>query len=360
MEHYRDEQWPKVAIIVLNWNGWKDTLECLESLSQIVYPNYNVIVVDNGSDDESTEKIIEYCEGMLRIESNMFEYNPDNTPIKIIEYTREEVEEGGGKEGEISGLPSNRKLILIKNKQNYGFSEGNNVGIVYGLNTLNSDYILLLNNDTVVDIEFLNVLIEAGEKKGNIGLICPLIYYYSDPQKIQYSGREWDWYGLGLFKNLIEYNDRFKEQKTLDGNIIETQFAIGACMLIKRETIKEVGLLSTEYFLECEDTDYSLRLKEKDIKIACAIKSRIWHKGSASLNKISRNFIRYYTRNRFVVRAKYGTKIQMVFFIVISFIQGFIYSIYWLIRFKDIQRVYGLIDGFREGLAFVARYMRQS
>ena len=118
-----------VSIIILNWNGWKDTIECLESLYQITYPNseaffvntlpqrdakgrYDVIVVDNGSMDESIEKIKEYCEGEIGVESKFFEYSGGNKPIKIIEYRRKEAEAGGGKEKEIANLPSNRKLII--------------------------------------------------------------------------------------------------------------------------------------------------------------------------------------------------------------------------------------------------------
>lgn len=103
---------PKVAIIILNWNGWKDTIEYLESLYQITYPNYDVIVVDNGSEDESIEKIKEYAEGKIKVESKFFEYFGENKPIKIIEYTRGEAETGGGKEKEIVDLPSNKKLII--------------------------------------------------------------------------------------------------------------------------------------------------------------------------------------------------------------------------------------------------------
>jgi GT2 family glycosyltransferase len=90
-------QIPKVSIIILNWNGWEDTIECLESLYQITYSNYDVIVVDNGSEDESIEKTKEYAEGKIRVESKFFEYSSENKPIKIIEYTREEAEAGGGR-----------------------------------------------------------------------------------------------------------------------------------------------------------------------------------------------------------------------------------------------------------------------
>lgn len=115
---------PKVSIIILNWNGWEDTIECLESLYQITYPNYDVIVVDNCSKDESIEKIKEYAEGKIEVESKFFAFSDNNKPIKIVEYTREEAEAGGWKEKELENVPSNRKLILIKNEKNYGFAGG--------------------------------------------------------------------------------------------------------------------------------------------------------------------------------------------------------------------------------------------
>ncbi|NQE54445.1 hypothetical protein C5S29_12710, partial [ANME-1 cluster archaeon GoMg3.2] len=176
----------KVSIIILNWNGWKDTIECLESLYQITYPNYEVVVVDNGSEDESIEKIIEYCEGKIKVESKFFEYDPSNKPIKVIEYTRAEA--GGGKEEEIDSLPSNRKMIIIKNEKNYGFAEGNNIGMRYALKALNPDYILLLNNDTVVDREFLGELMKVAESNGMIGFVGAKVYFYDKSNVIQFTG----------------------------------------------------------------------------------------------------------------------------------------------------------------------------
>ncbi|GFP33386.1 rhamnosyltransferase [Candidatus Hakubella thermalkaliphila] len=89
---------PKVSIIILNWNGWKDTIECLESLYQITYTNYDVIVVDNGSEDDSIEKIKGYCEGKIEVESKFFEYSGENKPIEIVEYTRTDGESKRAKE----------------------------------------------------------------------------------------------------------------------------------------------------------------------------------------------------------------------------------------------------------------------
>src|SRR3989344_9330156 len=112
-----NKQFPKVSIIILNWNGWKDTIECLESLYKITYPNYEVIVVDNGSKDDSVKQI-----------------------RKVIK--------------------KNTRLIL--NKDNSGFAEGNNVAMRQVLKEKKSKYVLLLNNDTVVDKNFLEPLVETG------------------------------------------------------------------------------------------------------------------------------------------------------------------------------------------------------
>ena len=84
--------YPQVAIIILNWNGWKDTVECLESLYQIDYFNYNVIILDNASHDDSIEKIKEYCEGKLKVKSSFLKYVSKNKPIKVFEYKKEHID----------------------------------------------------------------------------------------------------------------------------------------------------------------------------------------------------------------------------------------------------------------------------
>ncbi len=133
---------PRVSIIILNWNGWRDTIECLESVFQIDYPNYYVIIVDNGSENESLVKIKDFCLGKIQNPSSLFKYSLDNKPVKVLDYTRQDAESGGGNEDLISYLPSNKRLILIKNEKNYGFSEGNNIAIRYALNALNSEVLL--------------------------------------------------------------------------------------------------------------------------------------------------------------------------------------------------------------------------
>jgi GT2 family glycosyltransferase len=120
---------PRVSIIILNWNGWRDTIECLESLYRIDYPNYDVIVVDNSSTDDSIEKIKEYCEGKIAVDSKFFKYDPRNKPIEVVECGKDE-------KPDIPKAQRDR-LFLIKNDKNYGFAKGNNIGIQYALKAFN-------------------------------------------------------------------------------------------------------------------------------------------------------------------------------------------------------------------------------
>ena len=128
------KDYPKVSVIILNWNGWKDTIECLESLYKINYPNYNVVLVDNASTDNSILNIKDYCNGQLKVESKFFTYETENKPIKLLEFTEEDIKNiTSEKYSDLIKDSSNKILNLIKNQDNYGFAKGNNIGIAYAL-----------------------------------------------------------------------------------------------------------------------------------------------------------------------------------------------------------------------------------
>jgi GT2 family glycosyltransferase len=159
----------RVSIVILNWNGWRDTIECLESLYRISYPNYDVILLDNGSNDGSLKEIRDYLDSGGTLVSKLVDYSAGNKPIMVLVYTADEAELGGGREGEIADLPPDRRLVFIRNDQNCGFEQGNNIGVRYAIKALDPDYILLLNNDTVVDIDFLSELAKADDGDKSIG-----------------------------------------------------------------------------------------------------------------------------------------------------------------------------------------------
>lgn len=245
---------PKVSIIILNWNGWKDTIECLESLKNIDYPNYEIIVVDNNSRDDSAKKLKEYI-------------NSDG-----------------------------RQIVFITNENNLGFAGGNNVGIKYVLekSKIDNEYILLLNNDTIVDPQFLSYLIKIGESDERIGILGPLIYYYDEPKRIQFGGgkiKKFMTRGVHIGLNEIDQG-QFSD---IDYNIVD--YYTGCALMIKKEVIDKIGLMPEDYFLYYEDVDWNLKAKKAGYLSVIIPKSKIWHKVSRSAKQDSPSYIYYHSRN---------------------------------------------------------------
>ena len=285
---------PKVAIIILNWNGWKDTIECLESLYQVTYPAYCVIVVDNGSEDESVEKIKEYCKGKS---------------IFCLEYTKQEVETLNIK---IKKAFYHKNLILIKNDKNYGFAEGNNIGIRFALKALDPDYILLLNNDTVVDKYFLDELVKIAEKDKRIGIVAPKQFSYYNPEDVELRAHE-----INLIKLIKEtlFIQREKEREKNREIDREIDWVQASCLLIRKEVIRKVGLLDPKYFISWEDLDLCITVRKAGYKIIHSSKSKFWHKVSKSVKKSP--IVHYYkARNAFLFYKKHSDFHPLIPFII--------------------------------------------
>jgi GT2 family glycosyltransferase len=221
---------PLVYIIVLTWNGKKDTLECLNSLKELVYPNYRVLVVDNASADGTAEQV-----------RSQF---PD--------------------------------VELIVNKDNFRFAGGNNSGIEYALSK-NADYTLLLNNDTIVDKTFIDELVLTAESDSQIGMVGPKMYYYSDPNRIWYAGGKIEWWKGWLSHIGVRGIDNGQYDLTKD-----TVFISGCCILVKREVVEKVGMLDTTYYIYGEDVDWCIRAFRAGYRLMFEPKAKIWHKLSVS------------------------------------------------------------------------------
>lgn len=279
---------PLVSIVVLNWNGWQDTLECLESIYRINYPNYRVILVDNHSKDQSLKKIREYSQGKITVQSKFFTYNPKNKPINVRELTNRETEKPSPEKDNLDSGGTNRPstLTLIKNDVNYGFALGNNIAIKYTLKKHRPDYIFLLNNDTVVDPDFLDKLIQTAEEDPQIGVVGPLIYYYDANGKTDVVAN------LGGMINLKEYPGYYDLTETSNledytgKQIIECEWVSGAALLLKSRD-NPIKVLNDKLFFGCEDIDLALNLKEYGYKSVVVLDSHIWHKEAVSRRKRS-------------------------------------------------------------------------
>jgi GT2 family glycosyltransferase len=301
---------PKVSIVILNWNGWKDTIKCLESLYQITYQNYDVIVVDNDSKDGSVEKIREYAGGGINVESKFFKYNPKNKPIKIIEYTDEDVEKNVIRSDCQEDLPSNKKLTIIKNKENYGCAKGNNIGMRYALKYLSSKYIALLNNDTVVEKEFLTKLIEVAESDAGIGMCGPKMLRMDDPKIIDCTGHV---FRLGrIVDRGVGKVDKNQYDEKID--IVGT---IGAAALYRKDMLEKNGLFDESFITYAEDADLSWKAHNNGWLAKYVPTSIVYHKRGGTINK-DENLL-YEMRlliikNTATIVKRYGTKTQKFLF----------------------------------------------
>ena len=260
----------KVYVILLNWNGWKETIQCLESALRSHYRDFRVIVCDNHSTDESIEKIRDWADGRLAIDTGD-EINkelrhlvspPVGKPVPYVEYSRAEAERGG--EAGDEKVP----LVLIRNGSNLGYSAGNNVGIRYALKK-DSACIWLLNNDTMVEHNALKELVYRVQADDSIGLAGAVIYFADKPAKIQT-------YGGGKILPVVGV-DRFVHSPG------KLHFISGTSLFIRRKVIEQIGLLDEKFFFYWEDADFSRRALTQGWKLAVASNAAVYHKFSASV-----------------------------------------------------------------------------
>jgi len=308
----REGEWPRVAIIILNWNGWRDTIECLESLQRITYPNYQIIVVDNGSTDDSIEKIKAWARGEIPVVSSFFESDLGTKPVQWLEYDRTTVEAGEfpDEEEKLIELPSNRCLVLFQTKENMGFAGGNNVGIQFALRDQAVQYIWLLNNDTVIPADTLTCLVRESIRNPGLGILSPKICYYSSPDRIWFAGGKLrllraTGYNLGIgMPNGGCYS-----------GLAPCTFITGCAMLIKREVVESIGLLDPLYFLYGEDVDFCWRAIKAGWDLATHLDSLVYHKVSSAVGSDPLPLQTYYiSRNRQYFSARYHSSFQRMIF----------------------------------------------
>lgn len=238
---------PQVVIILLNWNGSSDTLACLESLKKLRYPAAEVLVVDNGSADDS---------------------------VSIIRRAFPQVK-------------------LIETGQNLGFVGGNNVGIEYA-KQVKADYVLLLNNDTEVDPDFLTPLVKTAESDPQIGITGPSIYYFDLPDTFWSAGGNIDWrHGLTSMVGINEV-----DQGQFGNCPRPVDFVTGCALLIKMDAIEKAGMLDTRFFLYYEETEWCVRVQRFGYQILHVPQAKIWHKISTIAREASPMVHYYMTRNR--------------------------------------------------------------
>jgi len=345
------DNWPRAVIIILNWNGWKDSLECLESIYNIEYSNYKVVLLDNGSSDDSILEIKKYIHSESDLGLRSSESDSTRRPIDLVELCLPfgTPTETGDCCSNLEGL-SNNRIILARIDRNVGFARGNNIAIRLALDTLCPDYFLLLNNDTVVDRSFLRELVLAGEEFRDAAFLSPKIYFYEHEGRrdiIQYAGGKQNLWACSFTQIGFLEADRGQYELTQ-----KTEFAHGSCMLVRATSIMNIGLLDEDFFSYREENDWALRGRHHGWLSYYVPQSKIWHKGGGSGGRHDCLTVYYIARNDFVFMKKNASRIQYL-----AFICTFMIYKSWLnsIRYLAIHRrpelfrafVYGSAEGLR-------------
>lgn len=259
---------PLVYVIILNYNGYKDTIECVNSLKKIVYKNYKIVIVDNNSTDDSEKVLKESC----------------------------------------------KECLIIQTGRNLGYAGGNNIGINYSIEN-ESDYICILNNDVVVEQNFLNELVKHFENNDNTAMVGPMICEYSNKQIIQSTGAR-----VNLYKGDVSPLNNGKTEEQIKQKIIKCDYVGGACILVRRDVLEDIGLIPENYFLFFEETEWCFRAREKRYDVICCCDAKVKHKGSSSMNKVSGLSEYFMHRNRIIFEKRNANLIQLIcFYVYVTF-----------------------------------------
>ena len=279
-----------IWIIIVNFNGTKDTIECIESIYKNTMAMVSVLVVDNASNEVQKRDLIKYC--------------------------------------------NQKKCKYLLLDENVGFGIANNIGADEAISE-GADYILMLNNDTIVAPDFVeNIIRNVEENK----IYVPLIYKYNQKKDLWYGGGHIDF----IKGKSVMYE--FETDKP------EVTFASGCCMLINKNIIQKYGLFSNEYFMYYEDTDFCLKMMENNIKFLINKKAKIWHKVGNSSDKISGLKDYYLTRNRLILIEKYHKRFCVVTCWIYFMITRLIMLVYYFIhRYSAYYLLRGVYD-YKKGI----------
>lgn len=313
-----------ISIVILNWNGWKDTIECLESLFHINYPHYQIVVVDNGSQDSSVQRIRDYLNGQISIKLPFLKNHTNFFLHPMQEYSLDEINSDSFTlRNDSLDIPG--EVFLIKCPENNGFAEGNNIGIKFSLKNLDSDYVLLLNNDTLVESDFLDKLVEIAETYQQIGVVGPKVCYYHQPHIINSAGVIMDWYsGMGCNQGINKVDNGWFDT-TLDFDAL-----IGVCLLVRASIFEKVGYLDEKFFLLLEETDFCLRVKKNNFRVVFHPKSKVYHKEGFS-GTLKPESLYFSSRNRlYLVKKHQPPKKKLIYLLLIS-LRAMLDSIFYLV-----------------------------
>jgi GT2 family glycosyltransferase len=292
----------KTAILLVNWNGLQDTLDCLDSLYGCQEDNFEIFLVDNGSAISPKETI-----------TNRYP-----------------------------------KVHYIASKVNLGFAAGNNLAIAT-IADLDFTYVLFLNNDTLVSPHFLRPLVQALEHNQELNAVQPCIYYAHQPKQIWSAGGKWNkWLGDSLTIKVFSNQNK----------LCYRDWLTGCAMMVRGTALKQLGGFNPQFFAYYEDVELSFRLNEKHNQLALVPDSVIWHKVGGSVHTLKNKegnlspMVHFWNwRNRIWVMKKYQSNLWLLINGVILVPQFLLTCLYFVTRgrWNKLKLTY---KGFRDGIRY--------
>jgi len=294
---------------LINWNSYKYTHECLSSIKEANHSNhtYKIIVVDNGSEKQDAKNL---------------------TWDKRVD-----------------------KLIL--NEKNKGYVVASNQAIKYAVDK-EFDYILQLDNDTVIDKECIEELVKIAETYDKIGIVGAKIFYHNEPTRLQWAGEDMNfWTGdiVGLSRGITRVLGRKEFDDSKYNEVKEVDYVVSWCSLSRRKVWEEVGLLDESFFFGWEDDDFCIRVKKAGYRIFWTPKAKLWHRYSSAF-ALDGHLQYYGPKNRFKFMRKHATIPQLItfylFFFIVHFWLATAYYLLWVRKPKIWLRfLKGAWDGVR-------------
>jgi GT2 family glycosyltransferase len=280
-----------VAIIIVFHDNAEDTIDCLESVRSLEYGDYHIVAVDNGSAPDQREIVLEWLRSC----------SPDRFALTVVDNINHR-----------AALPATEQAVapmfhFLSSERNLGFAGGANIGIVYALSVVTPRYVLLLNNDTIVNPHFLRYLVRAHLDQPRIGILGPAILSHGQG-RVDFAGaRVHMWFGG--FENRLDFGLPYGP---LTKTVRYVDKVEGSCMLIPRHVIEKIGLLNPEYFLYWDDNDICMRARKGGFLVGCDLRVAIEHKISSTVHRNEAMKQYYMLRNRLVFLRTYLRPWQII------------------------------------------------
>lgn len=312
----------KLAIVVLMWNDWKNTKECLNSLLKQNYKNFQIVLVDNNSEKKFINKL--------------YEWKKNKSFIEIEKYKKKNIK---------------KRIVFIRNKINLGCGYGHNTGFNYSIFN-NFQYTARIDNDMVAPPNLIKNLVKILDSNNKIFGISPKIMFYHKKNLIWWRGTQIG-NSLKFQRHMRNYKYGEKDMAHKENILAKTDSIAGCASIMRTNRLKLVGLSDKDFFYGPEDVELSFRLKQDKDSLAVSLNNKIYHKVTQSFRNFSKRRMYYEYKYRLLLISKIGSFSDKLFGYSVSIIKWFAYCFFFMNkkhRLKIVPVAFSIFDFFSHNL----------